>query len=68
MFLMKLRLNLFDEDVAHRFGAHRSTVSRNFYRVLDIAAAKTKFLIRWPERDMLHLTMLSEDFSRNAVL
>jgi len=57
MFLMKLRLNLFDEDIAHRFGVHRTTVSRNFHRVLDIAAAKTSFLIKWPERDMLRLTM-----------
>ena len=30
MFLMKLRLNLFDEDLAQRFGIHSSTVSRNF--------------------------------------
>ena len=57
MFLMKLRLNLFDEDIAHRFGVHRSTVSRNFHRVLDIAVAKTSFLIKWPERDVLYLTM-----------
>ena len=57
MFLMKLRLNLFDEYIAHRFGVHRSTVSRNFHRVLDIAATKTSFLIKWPERDMLRLTM-----------
>lgn len=57
MFFMKLRLNLFDEDIAHRFGVHRSTVSRNFHRILDIAAAKTSFLIKWPERDVLCLTM-----------
>ena len=57
MFLMKLRLNLFDEDIAHRFGVHRTTVSRNFHRVLDIAAAKTSFLLKWPERDMLRSTM-----------
>ena len=54
---MKLRLNLFDEDLAHRFGVHKSTVSRNIHRILDIAAAKTSFLIKWPERDVLRLTM-----------
>ena len=57
MFLMKIRLNLFDEDIAHRFGVHRSTVSRNFHRILNIAAVKTSFLIKWPERDVLWLTM-----------
>ena len=42
MFLMKLLLNLFDEDIAHRFVVvHRSTVSRNVHRILDIAVVKT---------------------------
>lgn len=40
-----------------RFGVHASTVSRNFHRVLDVAAAKTAFLIQWPDRDILRLTM-----------
>ena len=57
MFFMKLQLNLFDEDIAHRFGVHPATVSRNFHRILNIASAKTSFLIKWPERDVLHLTM-----------
>jgi len=57
MFLMKVRLNLFDEDIGFRFGIHRSTVSRNFHQVLNIAAAKTNFLIQWPEREALRLTM-----------
>ena len=57
MFLMKLRLNLFDGDLAQRFGVHPSTVSRYFHRVLDIAYEATAFLIQWPERDVLRLTM-----------
>ena len=31
--LMKLRLNLFDQDLAYRFGVHQSTISRNFKRI-----------------------------------
>ena len=31
MFLMKLCLTLFDEDLVQQFGIHSSTVSRNFY-------------------------------------
>ena len=54
---MKLHLNLFDEYLAHRFGVRKSTVSRNFHQILDIAVAKTSFLIKWPERDVLRLTM-----------
>ena len=40
MFFMKLRLNLFDQDIAHRFGVHSTTVSRNFHRILNIAETK----------------------------
>ena len=57
MFLMKLRLNLFHEDLAQRFGIHLSTVSRNFHQVLDVAFEAMSFLIQWPERDVLRLTM-----------
>jgi len=57
MFILKLRLNLFDEDIAYRFGVHASTVSRNFHRVLDVAFVKTAHLIKWPDRETLHLTM-----------
>jgi len=41
MFFIKIRLNLFDEDIAFRFDVHSSTVSRNFHRVLDVLAVKT---------------------------
>jgi len=37
----KIRLNLFDEDIAFRFDVYSSTVSRNFHCVLDILAVKT---------------------------
>ena len=43
MFLMKLRLNLFDEDISSRFSVHQSTVFRNF-RVLNVMAVQTILL------------------------
>ena len=43
--------------MAQRFGVHPSTVSRYFHRVLDIVYEATAFLIQWPERDVLRLTM-----------
>lgn len=57
MFFLKVRLSLYDEDIADRFGVHSSTVSRNFHRVLDVMAVKTAHLIKWPDRETLHLTM-----------
>ena len=59
MFLMKIRLHLYDEDLAYRFSVHRTTVSRNFHRVLDVMAAKTSHLIKWPDRDTLRETLPS---------
>ena len=57
MFFLKIRLNLFDEDIGDRFGIHKSTVSRNFHRVLDIMAVKTAHLIKWPDGETLQQTM-----------
>ena len=57
LFFMKIRLNLFEEDLAYRFDVHRTTVSRVFRRILNLLAVKTKDLIVWPDRDTLRLTM-----------
>ena len=46
MFFLKIRLSLYDEDIAYRFGVHVSTVSRNFHRVLDIMFVYTSGLAR----------------------
>lgn len=59
MFFLKIRLNLYDEDIAYRFGIHVSTVSRNFHRVLDILSVYTTGFIKWPDRETLQLTMPS---------
>jgi len=50
MFLLKIRLNLYEEDIADHFGVHVSTVSRNFHRVLDVLYVYTPDFIRWPDR------------------
>lgn len=59
MFLMKLRLNLYDEDLAFRFGVNPSTVSRNFHKVLDVMNVKITHLIKWPDRATLWETLPS---------
>ena len=49
--LMKLRLDLSEEDIAYRFQISQSTVSRIFGKWINIMAESLKFLIRWPSRD-----------------
>ena len=53
MVLMKLHLNLGNQDLAYRFGVHQSTVSRYFNKWLDILYNKLSVFITWPERELL---------------
>ena len=59
IFFMRIRLNVYEEDIAYRFDVHRTTVSQCFYRVLDVMHAKLFHLIKWPERETLHETVPS---------
>ena len=69
--LLKLRLSLFDQDIAYRFGVHQSTISRNFRRWIDIMFIRLKSLIRWPGHDELRKTLPSDfkaHFSKCVVI
>ena len=55
--LMKLRLNLADQDLAFRFGAHQSTISRKFKTWIYTMFVRLKPLIKWPEREVARQTM-----------
>ena len=57
MVLMKLRLNLPNQDIAYRFGVHQSSVSRNFRKWIDVMYIRLKPLIKWPECEDLLKTM-----------
>ena len=57
MVLMKLRLNLTDQDLAYRFGIHQSNISRNFKKWIDVLYDRLRPLIIWPEREQLLKTM-----------
>ena len=57
MVLMRLRKNLQFDDLAYRFGIHKSTISRLFNQLIEILYVKLKFLIVWPDCDALLLTM-----------
>ena len=62
--LMKLRLSLYDQDIAYRFGVHQTTISRNFRRWIDVMFIRLKPLIKWPGREELRKTM-PLDFKTN---
>ena len=60
MVLMKLRLNLGDQDLVYHFQVTQSTVSRYFNRWLDVLYTCLSCLITWPGRDQLMKTMPME--------
>ena len=62
--LMKLRLNVGDQDIAFRFGTSQSTISRCISKWIDVMYIRLKPLIKWPERDELMKTM-PMDFRNN---
>ena len=57
MTLMKLRLNLFDQDIAYRFEVSQSTVSKNFRKWINAMCIRLKPLVKWPAREQLLKTM-----------
>jgi len=57
MVLMRLKLNLPLQDLGYRFKISTSTVSRIFYRWIDVMNERLNFLIKWPEREELRKTM-----------
>ena len=51
MVLMKLRLNVPLQDLAHRFDISLSTVSRIFSAWMTVMDVRLSSLISWPERE-----------------
>ena len=59
MVLMKLRLNLEENNLAYsnRFNVSQPTISRMFNKWISHMGEKLSPLIRWPERDELQKTL-----------
>ena len=49
MVLMKLRLNLTDQDLGYRFGISQSTVSKIWMKVINVMYVRLKSFIMWPK-------------------
>ena len=58
--LIKLRLNLGDQDLAYGFAISQPSVSRYTSRWLDLLSTRLDFLIHWPDRQELMKTMPTE--------
>ena len=57
LVLMKLRLNLLNEDLAYKFGVCPSTISRSIHKWLNIMYIKLGMCIRWPDRETVRKTL-----------
>lgn len=57
LFVMKLRLNIGDQDLAYRFNVSQSTVTRQMQKWIDILYVRLGPLVLWPDRDELIRTM-----------
>jgi len=57
LVLVKLRLGLANEDLAHRFRVHSATVSKIFHKWLDVMQEKMGGLISWPDRESVRATL-----------
>ena len=71
MTLIKLRLNVADQDLAYRFGVNQSTVSRCITKWLDVLYVKLSPLVYWPDRDQLLKTMptcFRKNFRKCAII
>ena len=58
--LMKLCLNLGDQDLSYRFAISQATISNYCSAWIDVLYTKLSSLIGWPERSELMKTMPSE--------
>ena len=57
MVLIKLRLNLGDQDLAYRFNVDQSTVTRHIQKWIEILYVRLGPLVKWPDRSELLRTM-----------
>ena len=64
LLLMKMRLNLGDQDLGYRFGVHQSTISRYFNKVLNVMYTRLQPLVKWPGKKELLETMPT-DFQKH---
>ena len=57
MVLVRLRLGLFELDLAHRFRVHVSTVNRICISWINFLYLKFGYLNNWPDRETIDKAM-----------
>ena len=60
LILIKLHLNVRQQDLAYRFNVSVSTVSRVFSALIDVLHQRLDSLVIWPEREELRKSMSME--------
>lgn len=70
MFLVKLRLNLLNEDIAFRFGVDASTVSNKFHKWLNLCYTHLGGLVMWPDSGYMQLpeAFQNDKFKKTKVI
>ena len=71
LVMIKLRLNLQNKDLGYRFKVSKSSVSQISHKWLNILYYALQFLIRWPSREELKVTLpecFREKFSNTVVI
>ena len=62
--IIKLRLNLCDQNIAYHFGISHSTISKTFQKWINRMYIRLKPTIKWPDHEEIIKTM-SSVFRRN---
>ena len=66
--LMRLQLDLGEQDLEYKFGINQSTVSRCISKWVDILLTKLSFLIQWHERLKTMPADFREHFRKCALM
>lgn len=67
--MMRIRLNLIEQDLGYRFGVTQGTISRILAKWLPIMATRLKTFIVWPDRESLQTSMpkaFKDSFGNNV--
>ena len=69
--LVKLRMNYLFKDIAYHLNVSITTVQKSFHSTLDVLYARLQFLVKWPTRENLRMSMpqcFRRDFGQRVVV
>lgn len=69
--IVKLRMNYLFKDIAYHLNVSVGTVHKAFHNTLDVLYTRLHFLVRWPTREALRMSMpqcFRKDFGEKVVV